>query len=78
MCEKLQATIVSPSAINRMCLETTQSISSDEALAPGPPVLLLNSTDDTDERPIESHNGGPPPLLTSYDSTDIESDDDGT
>lgn len=79
VCEKLQAAIVNPNAINPnainpMCLETTQSISSDEALAPSPPILL-NSTDDTDESPINRHNGRPPPLLTSFDSTDIDSDD---
>lgn len=64
VCEKLQAAIVNPNAINPnainpMCLETTQSISSDEALAPSPPILL-NSTDDTDESPINRHNGRPP------------------
>ena len=58
-----------------MCLETTQSISSDEALAPGTPILS-NSIEETDENPIEGQNNGAPlPLLTSYDSTDNESDD---
>ncbi len=73
VCEKLQAAIVNPSAVNPMCLESTQSISSDEALAPSPPIIL-NSTDDTDESPIARRNGGPL-LLTSFDSTDIDSDD---
>ena len=71
MCEKLQAAIVNPSAVNPMCLESTQSISSDEAPTPSP---ILISRDDTDEGLTEGANGGPP-LLTPYDSTDCDSDD---
>ena len=81
VCEKLQAAIVNPSAINPLTLEMTDfsvnpSISSDDAITPVTTSPILTSNEEED--PVissKTNGGGAVSLLTNYDSSDDCSED---
>lgn len=80
VCEKLQAAIVNPSAINPLTLEMTDfsvnpSISSDDAITPVTTSPILTSNEEEDPVITKTNGDRAVTLLANYDSSDDCSED---